>query len=167
MSEATPRIVAHPELLEAEPLPLVRPGLARLWWALVPVGLVLVLGLLAGGWDWTMGLVVLVVWLGYAGLVWSDRRAFMQATGGALHVRNVLGMHQVKGPDVTSVVHQFNGRSPDFRLHTRQGKVWVPASRLERGHSTLFTWLDVHAPQAELDRQSSYWRSVLLESGKI
>ena len=41
----------------------------------------LVLGLLAGGWDWTMGLVVLVVWLGYAGLVCSDRRAFMQATG--------------------------------------------------------------------------------------
>lgn len=162
-----PRIVAHPELLDADPLEPVSSGRWKLVLAAVPGVVLLVIGLLMGGSNWSLGLVGVVFWLCVAAVVWADRRAFLRTTGDVLQVRNVVGMHAVAGAEVQRVVHQFNGRSPDFQLVTAAGRVWVPTSRLERGHSTLFTWLDVHAPQAVLDRKSSTWRQALVEDGHL
>ena len=169
MPESTPppRIVRHPELVSGEPLPLLSSGRTKLAWAFVPVPIVFVIGLLLGGQNWTMGMAVLGIWLAYAALVWADGRAHLCATDDQLEVRNVWRTHQVQGRDVQRVIHQFNGKRPDFQLQTASGRVWVPASRLERGHSTLFTWLDMYAPQAVLDRQSTYWRQVLLDDERI
>lgn len=164
----SPRIVAHPELLGGEQLTLLRPGLRKLWWAFLPVPVVTVLGIMLGGQNWTMGLAVLGIWIAYAALVWSDHRAFMRATDDLLEVRTLRSTHGVLGSQVRRVVHQYNGRSPDFQLVLEDGrKVWVPASRLEKGHSTLFTWLDMHAPQAELDKKSAWWREVMIDDGLI
>lgn len=162
-----PRIVAHPELLDAAPLPLTFRPRRRLVGAFVPVVVLTILGMFSGRQGWTMGLVGLAMWAVYALLVWSDSRAALHTEGDELIVRNVFGTHRVPGREVTRVVHQYNGRSPDFQLITPAGKVWVPCSRLERGHSTLFTWLDVHAPQAVLDRQATHWRQVLVDQGAL
>lgn len=157
------RIVRHPELLDDEPLPHLHGWRLRLGLAFIPVVVLTVLGVLAGGSDWTIGLVGLAFWAGYAALVWGDQRAHLQVVDDELVVRNVRRMHHVMGRDVRRVVHQFNGKRPDFQLVTDAGKVWVPASKLRRGHAVLFTWLDVHAPQAVLDERSAYWRNVLDE----
>jgi len=154
-------MVRHPELLDADPLPPRQRACPRLLWALLPVVIITIIGIMAGPSHATLGLAALLVWALYALVVWGDQRAFMQAMGDELTVRNITRTHTVRGRDVTRVVHQYNGRRPDFQLVTHQGKVWVPTSRLERGHTTLFTWIDVHAPQAVLDRESTYWREVM------
>ncbi len=60
----------------------------------------------------------------------------------------------------------FAGRSPDHRLLLRDGrKVTVVASRLEKGHSTLFEWLRRYAPTAEYDQKSIDVRDMLVTRG--
>lgn len=162
-----PRIVAHPELLDAPALALRSSGRWKLVAAAVPAVVLLVVGILAEGLDWTLGLTGVAFWLLVAAFVWVDHRAHMRAVGDVLEVRNVIGMHEVRGAEVRRVVHQFNGRSPDFQLVTEHGRVWVPASKLEHGHSTLFTWLDVHAPQAVLDKGATRWRQALVAEGHL
>ncbi|MGD7732401.1 hypothetical protein ACQCX5_05485 [Propionibacteriaceae bacterium G57] len=162
-----PRIIARPELLEADPLPPLSTGRGRLIFGGIVCVVLAVTGLLMGGANWTMGLVGLGFWGFMAAFVWADRRAFMQATAGMLRVRNVWRVHELHGEQVRRVVHQYNGRSPDFQLVTDTGKVWVPASRLERGHSTLFSWLDVHAPQAVVERRAARWRQALVDEGAL
>ena len=164
---ALPRIVAHPELLDAAPLEPVSSGRWKLVLAAVPGVALFIIGVLMGGSNWSLGLVGVVFWLCVAAVVWADRRAYLCTVADVLQVRNVLTMHSVAGADVQRVVHQYNGRSPDFQLVTATGRVWVPASRLERGHSTLFTWLDVHAPQAVIDRKSTPWRQALVDEGHL
>lgn len=162
-----PRVVAHPELLDADPLPLLATGRWKLVVAAVPALVLFVIGLLMGGDNWTIAVVGVAFWLLVAAFVWSDRRARLHTEADTLVVRNVLATHTVRGAEVVRVVHQFNGRSPDFQLVTAGGKVWVPSSKLERGHSTLFSWLDVHAPQAVLDRRSTRWRTSLVDEGHL
>ena len=164
---ALPRIVAHPELMDADPLPPVRTSRWKLIAAAVPAVVLLVIGLIAGGDMWTMVLPGIAFWLLVAAFVWADHRAFLQTEGAVLRVRALVRFHEVPGADVQRVVHQYNGRSPDFQLVTSHGRVWVPASKLDRGHSTLFTWLDVHAPQAILDKQSTRWRRALVDDGHL
>ena len=164
---ALPRIVAHPELLDADPLEPISSGRWKLVVAAIPAVVLVVIGLVMGGSNWSLGLVGVAFWVGVAALVWADRRAYLRTTAEVLQVRNVFSTHSVAGADVRRVVHQYNGRSPDFQLVTAKGRVWVPASRLERGHSTLFTWLDVHAPQAVLDRTSTRWRQALVDDGHL
>lgn len=164
---ALPRIVAHPELLDADPLPPISTGRWKLVLAAVPAVVLVVIGLLMGGSNWSIGLVGVAFWLIIAAVVWADRRAYLCTEGAELKVRNVVRVRTVRGADVARVIHQYNGRSPDFQLVTPTGRVWVPASRLERGHSTLFTWLDVHAPQAVLDRASTPWRQALVDDGHL
>ena len=163
MPERAPRVVRHPELLDDEPLQPLHGWRLRLGLAFVPVVVLTVLGALAGGSDWTVGLAGLAIWACYALVVWADQRAHLQVVDDELVVRNVRRTHRVLGKDVRRVVHQFNGKRPDFQLVTDAGKVWVPASKLRRGHAVLFTWLDAYAPQAELDERSAYWRNVLDE----
>lgn len=164
---ALPRIVAHPELLDADPLEPLSTGRWKLILAAVPAVVLFVVGLLLGGSNWSLGLVGVVFWLCIAGMVWTDHRAYLRTEADLLITRNVIKQHSVRGADVTRVVHQYNGRSPDFQLVTSQGRVWVPTSKLVRGHSTLFTWLDVHAPQAVLDRKSTPWRQALVADGHL
>ncbi|MCT1458064.1 DUF2835 domain-containing protein [Aestuariimicrobium sp. p3-SID1156] len=164
----TPRMVRHPELLSGDALPLIRPGYRKLWWGLVPVVVVTVAGIFTGGQDWTMGLALLALWLVWCGVVWLDHRAWLRATDNLLEVRSGFRSHEVLGADVTRVKHQYQGRSPDFQIRTRDGRrVWVPASKLERGHSTFFTWLDMHAPQAELDPKTQWWHDQMVANEQI
>ncbi|MGA4670011.1 hypothetical protein ACPCG0_09475 [Propionibacteriaceae bacterium Y1923] len=162
-----PRIIAHPELLDAGPLPPLSTGRWKLVVAALPAVVLFVIGLLMGGSNWTMAVVGVGFWLFMALLVWMDRRALLHTEADTLVVRNVLATRSVSGAGVQRVVHQFNGRSPDFQLVTTAGKVWVPTSRLERGHSTLFSWLDVHAPQAVLDPKATRWRQALVDEGHL
>lgn len=152
----------HPELLNNEPLETIKNFKTRLIVAAVPVVILTVLGFLGGRETWTLGLAGVGLWLAYAAVVWSDSRAYLRPDGNALEVRTVLKMNRVEGSQVARLKHQFNGKSPDFQIVLNDGrKIWVPTSKLERGHATLFAWLTTHAPQTELDEKSKYWFSVL------
>ncbi|CAI9403839.1 hypothetical protein [Aestuariimicrobium sp. T2.26MG-19.2B] len=150
-----PILVTRTDLLEAEPLPPLKSPRERMLRALVIVVVFGVLGFLGGRDTWWLIFAGVVVWGIYCASVWWDARAFVQAKGRTLAVRNHLRMHEIDAADVAGVRYQFNGRRPDFTVQTRQGKsIWVPCSRLERGHSTLFAWVGWFAPTAELDQKS-------------
>lgn len=160
--------VKRTELLEAEPLPLLKPPKPRLVAGLVGVAVFTLLGFLGGDATFSLGFFALAMWLVYAGWVLLEARAFIQARGTVLKVRTYTRMHEVHAQDVVGLKHQFNGRRPDFQLLTRQGRpVWVPASKFERGHATLFAWLGWFVPDAELDEKSKVYRDVLVKDGLI
>lgn len=160
--------VKRTELLEAEPLPLLKPPRPRLVTGAIGVAVLTLLGFLGGDDTYSLGFFALALWLVYAGWVLLEARAFMQAQGMVLRVRTYTRMCEVHAQDVVGLKHQFNGRRPDFQLLTRQGgKIWVPASKFERGHATLFAWLGWFVPDAELDAKSVIYRDVLVQDGLI
>lgn len=160
--------VQRTELLEADPLPPTKSAKRRLLWTFPVVLVFVVLGLFGQDGAWSLVWFGLSIWLVYAGVLWYDHRAFMQAKGRVLTVRNHWRTHEVDATQVAGVHHQYNGKLPDFTLELTNGKsVWVPASRLQRGHSTLFAWLGWFAPDASLDRKSREYRDHLLSKKLI
>lgn len=158
--------LTRPELLDDKP----RRNLTRVRRRLLLMGLLFAVLLSVGIFsrDRTVfpGLVGLVICAGYGLVTWGDRRAFMQTEGDVLHVRNVLRTVDVRGEDVRRVKYQYNGKMPDMQLVLADGrKPWVPVSRLDKGHTTLFAWLMVHAPQAEWDTKSAHFRDVIDQEG--
>lgn len=155
--------VTRTELLEAPPLEPVRPWrprVVRMGTIVVALfGLALVFGRqwLPLGW---MGMAVAIV---YFGMLWWDNRAHMQAKGRVLSVRNHFRTVEVDAEQVRGLKYQFNGRKPDFTLELASGRsVWVPTSRLERGHSTLFAWVRWFAPDAVLDEKAQRYMDHML-----
>lgn len=160
--------VQRTELLEADPLPPLRGMRRRLLITFPIVVLFAVIGIFFTTGGWSMAWFGLALWLLYAGWLWFDDRAFMQADGRELKVRNHFKLHHIDATQVVGVRHQFNGKRPDFTLQLADGKsVWVPASRLQRGHSTLFAWLGWFAPDATLDRKSRVYRDHLVDKKLI
>ncbi|MGJ6981620.1 hypothetical protein ACSDQ9_14015 [Aestuariimicrobium soli] len=161
-------VVTRTELLEADPLPPLKSPRERLIRGLVIVVAFAVIGLIGGRDTWWLVLAGVIVWAVYAASVWWDARAFMQAKGRVLAVRNHVRMHEVDAADVVKVRYQFNGRRPDFTIQTRAGKsIWVPCSRLERGHSTLFAWTGWFAPETEYDTKAQRYFDHLLDEKLI
>lgn len=155
--------VTRTELLEADPLPPLKSPRERMIRGLVIVVVFAVLGVLGGRDTWWLVMAGVIVWGIYAATVWWDGRAFMQARGRVLAVRNHVRMHEIDAADVVKVRYQFNGRRPDFSIDTRDGRsFWVPCSRLERGHSTLFAWTGWFAPTTEYDAKSQRYFDHLL-----
>jgi hypothetical protein len=71
-----------------------------------------------------------------------------------------------EGADVAKVQFVFAGKSPDVRLVLRDGrKVLVIASRLEKGHSTLYEWLRRYAPEAVYEPKALDLRDTLVNRG--
>lgn len=143
----------------SEPLPLAYNWQlpASLWTA----GAVFTLFLLAFrhplGWL-PVALAVVVIWVGFVGLVLLRARAFLEIDGSRLTVRRFREKHTINGPDVVRVTEFLTSRGPCHRLTVTQDgrtvRYTVPTALLRTGHSALFTWLLTHAPQAELDKSS-------------
>lgn len=110
-----------------------------------------------------VALVLLALWLGY---LWAMSRTRLVTDGDVLRVRGVLHEQSIRGAEVDQVRYVYNGSSPNIRLLGTDGRaVLVPCSRLERGHSGLFTWLAAHAPQAHYDDKSIDVRDRLIIRG--
>lgn len=106
------------------------------------------------------------LWLLYGVPTWLRGRVGLRVDGDRCEVHGWLRAVTFAGEDVAKVQYVFAGRSPDVRLVLRDGRrVMVVASRLERGHSTLFEWLRRYAPDAEYDEKSIDVRNMLVTRG--
>ena len=126
------------------------------------VGLSICVGVLVNGRadGWRPVVVVLVLlWLGFLGLVWLRTQALMIVDGPVLRVRTLRATNEVRGTQVRAVQQHRTPHGPSYRL-TVEGadgatrRVTVPAALLRQGHPTLFGWILTEAPQAQLDRGS-------------
>ena len=107
-----------------------------------------------------VALLVLALWWAFLGVVWARTRALLQVDGARLTLRRFRTVHTVEGPQVERVEQYLTAHGPCYRLRVRQPdgrlrRVIAPVALLRAGHSTLFTWILAHAPQAELDRGST------------
>lgn len=119
------------------------------------------------GWI-TVVAVVLLFWTGYAGWAWVGSQSGLTFAGPRLTIRRAWSTRSVEAASVRRVRYQMNGASPDFWLLTADGRrQLVPTSGVERGHSTLFRWLDRYCPTAELDPRSATIRDRLQIRGLI
>lgn len=138
------------------------------------VALVACLGILARsrvtGWV-SAGLVILLLWAGYCAVVWLRTRAYLQVDGPTLTTRHRRAFERVEGSQVRRVTEVLTSAGPSYRLEVeRDGtvdRVTVPTALLQRGHSTLFTWILTHAPQAELDKRSRRTLELLQTRGLV
>lgn len=113
-------------------------------------------------------LFLFALWAAYAVPTWWKGRFGLQPVGDLLRVGSARGTTEVKAADVRALRYVHQGASPDFRIVTADGLgVYVAASRLERGHSTLFEWLRQFAPQTSYDKRSLEIRDRLINRGLI
>ena len=111
-----------------------------------------------------LGLILL--WALYGVPTWLRGRVGLRVDGDRAEVHGWFRTVEFKGEDVAKVQYVFAGRSPDHRLLLRDGRrIVVVASRLEKGHSTLFEWLRRYAPTAEYDQKSLDVRDMLVTRG--
>ena len=111
-------------------------------------------------------LILLGLWALYVVPVWFRRRIGLRVDGSRCEVHGLFSAVAFDGADVAKVQFVFAGRSPDVRLVLRDGrKVLVVASRLEKGHSTLYEWLRRYAPEAEYDKRALDLRDTLFNRG--
>jgi hypothetical protein len=120
-----------------------------------------------------VALFILVLWALFVGLVYLRARAYLEVDGSRLTVRRFRDKHTVEGSDVVRVTEFLTSRGPCHRLTVAQGgtggsspsepaltrdrrtvRYTVPTALLRTGHSTFFSWLLAHAPQAELDKST-------------
>jgi hypothetical protein len=139
----------------------------RLWIsALIFAGVIVfvVVNGAAGVVGTVLGLIGL--WALYALPTWLRGRTGLRVDGPQCAVHGWFREVSFTGEDVAKVRHVFAGRSPDVRLALRDGrKVMVVASRIEKGHSTLFEWLRRYAPDAQYDAKSIDIRDMLVTRG--
>ncbi len=111
-------------------------------------------------------LILVVLWALYVVPVWLRDRVGLRVDGSRCEVHGLFRQVAFDGADVMKVQFVFGGRSPDVRLVLRDGrKVLVVASRLEKGHSTLYEWLRRYAPEAEYDKRALDLRDTLVNRG--
>jgi hypothetical protein len=127
------------------------------------VGVVLCVGIVlrsgAPG-RWAVAAVLVALWLGLLAVVWGRTRAYLEVDGGRLTVRRLRHLHTIDGDQVVRVRQFLTAHGPSYTLVVRgpdgqERRRVAPAALLRTGHSTLFTWVLTHAPQAELDRGST------------
>ena len=110
--------------------------------------------------------ILLALWGLYAVPVWLGGRVGLRVDGSRCEVHGQFREVAFDGTDVANVKYVFAGRSPDVRLVLRDGrKVMVVASRIEKGHSTLFEWLRRYAPEAVYDQKAMDLRDTLVNRG--
>ncbi|RCK70317.1 hypothetical protein DT076_06595 [Desertihabitans brevis] len=120
----------------------------------------------APGWPAVVALVLLLL-AGYLLLVWLRTRARMAVDGGVLTVRRWSAVHRVRAEEVTGVRQRLSSQGPDFRLDVGGRTVFVPASRVRRGHSVFFDWLLEGNPGVPLDRGTARTLDVVRSRGLI
>lgn len=127
-----------------------------LWWSGVPT------------W-WVMALALLLMLAAYGVALWFRTRAAVTIDDDdVMHVRRWFGTHALAPGSVTRVRELVNGRSPDLILHTAdRRKVVVPSSKLARGHSAVFRWLQDHNPDAAYDKGATKLRNRLRSEGHL
>lgn len=112
------------------------------------------------GWG-QLVLVLLIAGGAYAAWSWFKAQHTLQVAGDVLRISRPGKLTEIHGRDVTAVKYVMNRESPDFTLVTTSGRHTVRTSRLDKGHSTLFGWLQQQAPQAQLDKRSVRIREML------
>jgi hypothetical protein len=111
-------------------------------------------------------LILIGLWALYAVPVWFRGRVGLRVDGSRAELHGLFRQTAFDGADVAKVQYVFAGRSPDVRLVLRDGrKALLVASRLEKGHSTLYEWLRRYAPQAEYDKRALDLRDTLVNRG--
>ena len=111
-------------------------------------------------------LILIGLWALYAVPVWLRGRIALRVDGSRAEVHGLFRQTSFDGADVAKVQFVFAGRSPDVRLVLRDGrKVLFVASRLEKGHSTLYEWLRRYTPEAEYDKRALDLRDTLVNRG--
>jgi len=111
-------------------------------------------------------LILVALWALYAVPVWLRGRIGLRVDGSRCEVHGLFRAVAFDGADVAKVQYVFAGRSPDVRLVLRDGsKLMVVASRIEKGHSTLFEWLRRYAPEAVYDQKAIDLRDTLVNRG--
>lgn len=99
---------------------------------------------------------VVVLWAAFMALVWARTRALIEVDGDQLRVRRFWNTYQLDGNQVASVREYLTAGGPSYKVRlTGDDKTYyVPSALLQKGHSTFFTWLLSHSPDAELDAGS-------------
>ena len=123
----------------------------------VSVGMVLRSGAPGRG---SVAALLVVAWLVLLAVVWARTRAHLEVDGPRLTVRRFRQLHTLEGGQVVRVRQFLTAHGPCYTLVVRgpdgrEHRHVAPVALLRTGHSTLFTWLLAHAPQARLDRGST------------
>jgi hypothetical protein len=129
---------------------------------------VIIVFVVANGQAGAIGSILIVIglWALYVLPTWFRGRVGLRVDGSRAYVHGLFREVAFDGADVAKVQFVFAGKSPDVRLVLRDGrKVLVTASRLEKGHSTLYEWLRRYAPQAEYDKRALDLRDTLVNRG--
>lgn len=166
-STPRPRPTRQAELLESGPLPRRRGPMVRLVLMGIPCLAMVVIGFLMRPPDWTFSLAGVLIFAIVGGLCWVDLRAVIHPDGDQLHVRTLGRTHTIQADQLRRVTYQFNGRRPDYWLHTDEKKVLVPASKLRDGQAAVMAWVGRHAPRAEMDEKTQAWRRALVAEGLL
>lgn len=109
----------------------------------------------ATGWLGAIAALVLF-WAVFMAVVWTRTRALIEVDGDRLRVRRFWNIHVLDGSRIASVREYLTARGPSYkvRLTDDDKTYYVPSALLQQGHSTFFTWLLSHSPDAELDKGS-------------
>jgi hypothetical protein len=129
---------------------------------------VIIVFVVANGQAGVLGSVLILIglWVLYVVPAWLRGRIGLRVDGSRCAVHGWFREVEFDGADVAKVQFVFGGRSPDVRLVLRDGrKVLVVASRLEKGHSTLYEWLRRYAPEADYDKRALDLRDTLVNRG--
>ncbi len=123
------------------------------------------------GWG-SAAVLVLVLGLGFLGLVYLRTRASLMVDGSRLTVRTTRRFHTIEGDGVVRVAQFHTPNGPSYKLWVREPsgavrRVVAPVALLRQGHATLFTWILAYAPQAELDKGSRKTLGRLRERGLV
>lgn len=125
------------------------------------VGLVVCLGILIRshppGWV-SAGAVLVLFWAGYCGVVWLRARAYLLIEGAVLTSRHWRDFERVEAHQVRAMTEVLTPAGPSYRLlldrDGERARVLVPTAYLNRGQSSLFTWMLTQAPEATMDARS-------------
>jgi hypothetical protein len=110
--------------------------------------------------------ILVALWALYVVPAWLRGRVGLRVDGPRCEVHGWFRTVGFEGADVARVQFVFAGKSPDVRLVLRNGrKLLVVASRLEKGHSTLYEWLRRYAPEAVYDPKALDLRDTLVNRG--
>jgi hypothetical protein len=156
----------------AQPLPLSYNWRAPLVFA--TVALVACLGILARGrpvgWV-SAGLLLVLCWAGYCGVVWLRTRSYLLIEGPVLTTRRWRTYERVEAHQLRAVRELITPAGPSYRLQVeRDGElrwVTVPTALLRHGPSTLFAWILSQAPDVTLDKRSRRTLELLQTKGLV